>query len=119
MGYNMGKIEGNGENWHGHVTALSVASNYRRTNLAAKLMAELEIVSDRKQAYFVDLFVRQSNAIAIQMYEKIGYSIYRRVLDYYSGDPDEDAFDMRKALSRDIHKRSIKPLSHPVRACDV
>lgn len=119
MGYNMGKIEGNGENWHGHVTALSVASNYRRINLAAKLMAELEIVSDRKQAYFVDLFVRQSNNIAIQMYEKIGYSIYRRVLDYYSGDPDEDAFDMRKALSRDVCKRSIKPLMHPVRACDV
>lgn len=119
MAYIMGKVEGDGENWHGHVTALSVASIYRRTNLAAKLMMELETVSERKQAYFVDLFVRQSNHVAMTMYERLGYSVYRRVLDYYSGDPDEDAFDMRKALSKDIHKRSIKPLTHPVRACDV
>ena len=26
------------------------------------------------------------------MYERLGYVIYRRVLEYYSGDPDEDAF---------------------------
>lgn len=119
MAYIMGKVEGDGENWHGHVTALSVASIYRRVNLAAKLMTELENVSERKQAYFVDLFVRQSNHVALAMYERLGYTVYRRVLDYYSGDPDEDAFDMRKALSRDVNKRSIKPLSHPVRACDV
>lgn len=119
MGYIMGKIEGDGENWHGHVTSLTVATIFRKTNLAAKLMAELENVSERKQAYFVDLFVRQSNDVAISIYERLGYTVYRRVLDYYSGDPDEDALDMRKALSRDIHRRSVKPLPHPVRACDV
>lgn len=117
MAYIMGKVEGEGENWHGHVTALSVASRYRRTNLAAKLMTELENVSERKQAYFVDLFVRQSNLVALTMYERLGYSVYRRVLDYYSGEPDEDAFDMRKALSKDVQKRSIIPLPHPVRGC--
>jgi hypothetical protein len=26
--------------------------------------------------------------------------LFRTVLDYYSGEVDEDAFDMRKALSR-------------------
>ena len=26
------------------------------------------------------------------MYEKLGYSVYRRVLEYYSGEVDEDAF---------------------------
>lgn len=119
MAYIMGKIEGEGDNLHGHVTALSVASVFRRINLAAKLMTELENVSERKQAYFVDLFVRQSNQVAVTMYERLGYSVYRRVLDYYSGESDEDAFDMRKALSRDVHKRSIKPLPHPVRTCDL
>lgn len=119
MAYIMAKAEGEGENWHGHVTFLSVASIYRRTNLAAKLMTELENVSERKQAYFVDLFVRQSNVVAKTMYERLGYSVYRRVLAYYSGDPDEDAYDMRKAMSRDVHKRSIKPLAHPVRASDL
>lgn len=119
MAYIMGKVEGQDDNWHGHVTGLSVASIFRRINLAAKLMFELETVFERKQAYFIDLFVRQSNQVALIMYERLGYSVYRRVLDYYSGDPDEDAFDMRKALSRDIHKRTIKPLPHPVRACDL
>lgn len=43
----MGKIEGHGENWHGHVTALSVAPEFRRLNLAAKLMKGLETISER------------------------------------------------------------------------
>ena len=46
----------------------------------------------RKQAYFVDLFVRISNVVAIDMYKKLGYSVYRQVLEYYTGDPDEDAY---------------------------
>lgn len=26
------------------------------------------------------------------MYKNLGYIVYRTVLEYYSGDPDEDAF---------------------------
>ena len=37
---------------------------------------------------------------------QLGYSIYRTVVGYYSG--EEDAYDMRKAMSRDVHKRSLK-----------
>lgn len=46
----------------------------------------------RKKAYFVDLFVRVSNKVAINMYTNLGYIVYRTVLEYYSGDPDEDAY---------------------------
>ena len=42
----------------------------------------------------------------------MGYSVYRQVIGYYSG--EEDAYDMRKALSRDVEKKSIIPLPHPV-----
>ncbi|XP_055380323.1 N-alpha-acetyltransferase 20 isoform X2 [Condylostylus longicornis] len=119
MGYIMGKAEGHQENFHGHVTALTVSPDYRRLGLAALLMNFLEDVSEKKQAYFVDLFVRVSNAIAINMYRNLGYIVYRTVLEYYSGDPDEDAYDMRKALSRDVEKKSIIPLTHPVRPEDV
>lgn len=120
MGYIMGKAEGSGEQWHGHVTALSVAPEFRRLGLAGKLMKGLEDISERKHCYFVDLFVRVSNKVAVAMYEKLGYSVYRRVLEYYSGGVDEDAFgedafDMRKALSRDKDKKSVIPLPHPVR----
>nr|CAG4652209.1 EOG090X0ENV [Triops cancriformis] len=119
MGYIMGKAEGAGTSWHGHVTALSVAPEYRRLGLAAKLMSFLEEVSEKKRAYFVDLFVRVSNTVAINMYKNLGYIVYRTVLDYYSGDPDEDAYDMRKALSRDVEKKSVIPLTHPVRPEDM
>lgn len=47
MGYIMGKAEGHGENWHGHVTALTVSPDYRRLGLAATLMNLLEEVSEK------------------------------------------------------------------------
>lgn len=43
----MGKAEGLGTDWHGHVTALTVASNQRRIKLAKKLMWILEQVSEK------------------------------------------------------------------------
>ncbi|KAL6093964.1 hypothetical protein STEG23_026115 [Scotinomys teguina] len=64
----------------------------------------------------LNLFVRVSNQVAVNMYKQLGYSIYRTVIEYYSasnGEPDEDAYDMRKALSRDTEKKSIIPLPSP------
>ena len=114
MGYILGKAEGKGPQWHGHVTAVTVAPNYRRMRLAEKLMLVLEDVTAKvHDAYFVDLFVRVSNAVAIEMYTKFGYSVYRRVLQYYSG--KEDAFDMRKAMPRDVEGKSVVPLDRPIR----
>ncbi|KAJ3023414.1 N(alpha)-acetyltransferase 20, NatB catalytic subunit [Thoreauomyces humboldtii] len=118
MGYVMGKAEGQGKLWHGHVTALTVAPEYRRLGLAEELMNILEVVSE-KIGFFVDLFVRVSNKVAISMYEKFGYTVYRRVLEYYTGPDPEDGFDMRKALPRDTRKESIVPLPHPVRPEDL
>lgn len=42
----MGKAEGLGDNWHGHVTAVTVAPEFRRLGLAKKLMDYLENVSE-------------------------------------------------------------------------
>lgn len=49
----------------------------------------------RHLGYFVDLFVRTTNRVAIGMYEQFGYSVYRRVKGYYHSSgkhDDEDAF---------------------------
>eukprot|EP00803_Ostreobium_quekettii_P002232 evm.model.scf_1004.2 EVM.evm.TU.scf_1004.2 scf_1004:22480-23007(-) len=109
QGYIIGKAEGRGESYHGHVTAVTVAPEYRRQGLARRLMDMLEETTDKVcQAYFVDLFVRASNSVAIGMYEKMGYSLYRRVAAYYSG--EEDAWDMRKAMPRDVGRKSVVPL---------
>ena len=43
--------------------------------LANQLMEGLEEVSDSKNCYFVDLFVRVSNKIAISFYNKLGYTV--------------------------------------------
>jgi len=118
MGYVMGKAEGAGENWHGHVTAVTVAPEFRRLGLARRMMKDLEDVSEHKHnGYFVDLYVRMSNTLAIGMYKKLGYTVYRQVINYYSaggGVAAEDAYDMRKALPRDAEKKSIIPLPAPV-----
>ena len=104
----MGKTEGQSTDWHGHVTAVTICPTYRRLGLARTLMAELErITQDVANGYFVDLFVRVSNEIAIGMYRGLGYSVFRRVVKYYSGDPggaeDEDAY----GESPNIHPQTI------------
>ncbi|WWC63408.1 uncharacterized protein I303_106008 [Kwoniella dejecticola CBS 10117] len=151
---------------HGHLTALSIAPEYRSLGLARTLMnlleslsgsnprisnhnhipedehdhsncgghhdhhphahgdeAEVEVDSEGSQegnidgvdAWFVDLFVRCNNKRAIEMYEKMGYSVYRRVVDYYHGmegigsTRDElDGFDMRKSMPKDSTKRYVR-----------
>eukprot|EP00890_Picochlorum_soloecismus_P002558 jgi/Picsp_1/3302/NSC_06141-R1_silencing group b protein len=114
VAYILGKIEGEGRSWHGHVTAVTVCPTYRRQRIAQKLMDILEdVTANRHNGYFVDLFVRASNKAAISMYHTLGYSKYRRVLGYYSN--AEDALDMRKAMPRDVRKESIIPLSRPVK----
>ncbi|XP_053811019.1 N-alpha-acetyltransferase 20 isoform X3 [Vidua chalybeata] len=66
MGYIMGKAEGSvaREEWHGHVTALSVAPEFRRLGLAAKLMELLEEISEK--------------------YEKSSFQRYREEISYTS-----------------------------------
>ncbi|GMH82283.1 hypothetical protein TrVE_jg11833 [Triparma verrucosa] len=114
MGYAMGKSEGEGDLWHGHVTAVTVAPEFRRQGLAKCLMSSLEETTAKSyNGYFVDLFVRSSNKVAIGMYERMGYSVYRTVLKYYS-DNDEDAYDMRKAMPRDPEGKSCVPLKEPI-----
>lgn len=120
IGYVLGKTESfrrEEDSWHGHVTAVTVAPEYRRLGMATELMGRLEQGSERAKGFFVDLFVRKSNALAIEMYSKMGYTVYRRVLGYYSG--EEDAYDMRKALSRDVEQKSVIPLDHPVQPDEI
>ena len=60
MGYMMGKAEGEGKLWHGHVSCVTIAPEFRRLGLAARLMQALEDVSEHfHNAYFVDLYVRK------------------------------------------------------------
>ena len=72
----------------------------------------LELVSDEAyRAFFVDLYVRCNNNVAIGMYEGLGYSVYRRVREYYGsigpgGKDEEDAFGM-SSLNMDTSIHSV------------
>jgi len=73
----LGKVEGEGTSWHGHVTAVTVSPTYRKQGIARQLMDTLEdVTANRHDGYFVDLFVRASNKAAISMYEKVTIYIY-------------------------------------------
>ena len=115
-GYILGKVEGEKDdekkkNWHGHVSAVTIAPEFRREGIARKLMDLLEDICIKPHnAYYVDLFVRESNAIAINMYKALGYVVYRIVKGYYSGNKpgsNENAYDMRKSLPRDPNKECM------------
>ncbi|ODV97610.1 hypothetical protein PACTADRAFT_37429 [Pachysolen tannophilus NRRL Y-2460] len=124
-GYMMGKNEGHSKEWHTHITAVTISPTYRRLGLASHLCNHLQKSTEEEEpyyTYFIDLFVRCNNKLAITLYEKLGYSIYRRVVGYYSSssgninyeidknktNDDVDAFDMRKSLKRDVNHECVR-----------
>lgn len=56
-------------------------------------MNYLERVSENHGGFFVDLFVRSTNKVAIDMYKKFGYDTYRIVNKYYSSSLDTTGED--------------------------
>lgn len=116
-GYLVSKVEGEGDQWHGHVTALSVSQQYRNSGVATKLMDLLEDISTQLNCHFIDLFVRPSNKRAVKFYEKLGYYVHQTITSYYT---DEDGFDMRKPIhhGKSGHRKEPdgqprKPLNPP------
>lgn len=120
-GYMLAKTEGRGKEWHAHISAVTVDPNYRRVGLGSYLCNQLKIVCEPERpihAWFIDLFVKCSNKTAITLYEKLGYSIFRRVVGYYDTgnipinknkiNDDIDAFDMRLSLKRDLKHETIR-----------
>lgn len=92
-GYILGKVEGLGRDWHGHVTAISVAPAWRGKGVAGLLMSYLEEASKQYKTHFVDLFVRAGNEAALNLYRKRGYVVHKHLKSYYSD--GEAAYDMR------------------------
>ncbi|RCK55863.1 N-terminal acetyltransferase B complex catalytic subunit NAT3 [Candida viswanathii] len=118
-GYMMAKTEGqlSKKEWHTHITAVTVSDEYRRIGLASRLCLELENLTLVQDTLFIDLFVKVTNTLGRILYEKLGYSVYRRVVGYYGRempvdrnkiDDDIDAFDMRKLLPRDKENETIR-----------
>ncbi|KAI5195183.1 acyl-CoA N-acyltransferase [Aureobasidium subglaciale] len=99
--------------WHAHITCLTVSPSSRRLGHATALSSSLESIGNRQNAWFVDLFVRVENTAAIELYKKMGYSVYRRIVDYYND--GSDAFDMRKPLARDVEGKTVREGGEEIR----
>eukprot|EP00980_Cylindrotheca_fusiformis_P012637 scaffold3086_cov75-Cylindrotheca_fusiformis.AAC.3 len=84
---------------HGHTISLAVNPSHRRMGLASMLLRYLHSnMRNRYGAVVCDLSVRVSNEGAIRLYEREGYCVSQRLLDYYKTGVQEDGFNMQKDL---------------------
>lgn len=83
----------------GYIANVAVSPEYRRLGIGDELIEKLIRISDDLKLSFVTLEVRASNAAAIELYAKHGFSPVGRRKNYYDL-PKEDAILMTKFLNR-------------------
>ena len=81
----------------GYITNVAVRPDCRRQGAAAALLDALEAQGKERELAFLTLEVRQSNAPARALYEKLGYVQAGLRRNYYEN-PREDAVIMTKTL---------------------
>lgn len=81
----------------GHVISIAVRKEFRRKGIGKALMEKaMKALKEEYGAEEVYLEVRVSNKPAINLYEKLGFKIVKRVVAYYLD--GEDAYIMAKLL---------------------
>lgn len=101
---------------HGHITSLAVLRTHRKLGLATKLMTatqkQMVAVYDAK---YCSLHVRQSNYAAFHLYkETLAFNVHMVDPKYYAD--GEDAYEMRKPLTREMFGLSALTLPSAVAA---
>ena len=82
----------------GYISNVAVSPDYRRTGIADALITRLLQIAKELELSFVTLEVRESNAPAISLYEKNGFSPVGKRKNYYTL-PAEDAILMTSYLN--------------------
>lgn len=82
----------------GYISNVAVSPDYHRTGIADALITRLLQIAKELELSFVTLEVRESNAPAIALYEKNGFSPVGRRKNYYTL-PTEDAILMTSYLN--------------------
>jgi ribosomal protein S18 acetylase RimI-like enzyme len=83
----IGRMEQEGGVLFGHIFTLETLPQQRRRGIATKLLCELEILFAERGAAESRLEVREDNAAAINLYEKLGYKRMGRLEGYYRNAP--------------------------------
>lgn len=79
----------------GYITNIAVTPEFRKQGVAQKLLDKLDFLAKQNPLKFITLEVRRSNAGAIQLYTKNGYSPEGERKGFYNN-PKEDAVIMTK-----------------------
>ena len=79
----------------GHILTVDVSPAYRRMGIARKLLTQIEELLRQKGATECRLEVRETNAAALSLYEKLGYKKVGRLERYYG---DAHGLYLRKIL---------------------
>lgn len=82
-----------------YITNIAVYKEYRRKGVASKLLETVISFSKSSDFDFISLEVRESNIVAINLYEKLGFQKIGRRKNFYIK-PQEDAFIFTLYLSK-------------------
>jgi len=67
----------------GHILTIDVAPAYRRNGIAQKMLQEIETILKERGITECRLEVRENNAAALTLYQKLGYTKIGRLEKYY------------------------------------
>lgn len=79
----------------GYMDNLAVSGKYRHRGVASELLHAADVLAEEKNLSFITLEVRQSNTLAVNLYEKTGYREAGKRKNFYR-EPTEDAILMTK-----------------------
>jgi len=83
VGFAIGRIDAAMGISYGHILTIEALSSHRRKGIAEKLLTDLEALFKEKGAKESRLEVREDNAPAISLYEKLGYKRVSKLERYY------------------------------------
>ncbi len=84
VGFIIGLIEASDNARLGHIYTIDVATVHRRAGIGLKLLEELEHIFSENGVKAVYLEVRADNKIAIDLYQKRGYTKIQPLSNYYA-----------------------------------
>jgi ribosomal-protein-alanine acetyltransferase len=96
VGFAIGRMDATMGTPYGHILTLETLSSYRQRGVAQKLLRELEALFSEKGAVESRLEVREDNAAAISLYQKLGYQSIGKLERYYD---DANGLYFKKSLS--------------------
>ncbi len=95
VGFAIGRIDTAKGMSFGHILTIEALPSHRRKGIAKKLLTELEELFKEKGAKESRLEVREDNAAAITLYERLGYKRVGKLKRYYG---DAHGLYLKKTL---------------------